>query len=74
MNAITLTEAGTEFQPSELILNPDGSIYHLALHPDQVGDLVFLVGDPGRVEMISKHFERIEAVTFAVPEKPSSEK
>ncbi|MDQ3100147.1 MAG: nucleoside phosphorylase [Bacteroidota bacterium] len=60
MNAITLTEPGTEISPSELILNPDGSIYHLAMRPDQLGDLVLLVGDPGRVEMISKHFDNVE--------------
>jgi uridine phosphorylase len=60
MNAITLTPTDTELPASELVLNPDGSIYHLALRPEQVGDLVFLVGDPGRVERISRHFDRIE--------------
>lgn len=60
MHAIALTPAGTEIAPSELIVNPDGSIYHLALRPDQLGDLVFVVGDQGRVELISKHFEKVE--------------
>lgn len=60
MNAITLNPPGTELGSSELILNPDGSIYHLALKPEQLGDLVLLVGDPGRVELISRHFETIE--------------
>ncbi|MCF8238265.1 MAG: nucleoside phosphorylase [Saprospiraceae bacterium] len=46
--------------PSELILHPDGSVFHLALTPDQVADLVFLVGDPGRVEKVSQHFDSIE--------------
>ncbi|MCB0771298.1 MAG: nucleoside phosphorylase [Flavobacteriales bacterium] len=46
--------------PSELIVNPDGSIYHLALRPEQLGDLVFVVGDQGRVELISRHFEKVE--------------
>ncbi len=46
--------------PSELILNSDGSVFHLALTPDQVSDLVFLVGDPGRVEKVSRHFDAIE--------------
>lgn len=46
--------------PSELVFNTDGSIYHLALHADQVSDLVFLVGDPGRVDQISSRFDRIE--------------
>lgn len=45
---------------SELILNDDGSIYHLHLHPEEVADTVITVGDPGRVEMVSRHFDRIE--------------
>lgn len=45
---------------AELILNPDGSIYHLALRPEQVADLVILVGDPDRVSRVSRHFDRIE--------------
>ena len=44
---------------SELILNTDGSIYHLKLLPEDVADNVIVVGDQGRVEMISKHFDRI---------------
>lgn len=46
--------------PSELILNPDGSIFHLHLKPGQVAGDVILVGDPGRVEMIAKFFDTIE--------------
>lgn len=60
MRPILLTEPGTEIPPSELVLNPDGSVYHLALRPEQLGDAVFLVGDPGRVERISARFDRIE--------------
>ncbi len=45
---------------TELILNPDGSIYHLMLHPEQVANNIILVGDQGRVETISKHFTNIE--------------
>lgn len=45
---------------SELILNPDGSIYHLHLHPENIADDIILVGDPGRVETISAYFDRIE--------------
>jgi uridine phosphorylase len=60
MNAITLTQPGTELPPSELVLNPDGSVYHLAMRPEQLGDLVLVVGDQGRVELISKHFDVIE--------------
>jgi uridine phosphorylase len=50
-------------EPSELILNPDGSIYHLKLQPDQLAENVILVGDPGRVEIISSHFSSIESKT-----------
>jgi uridine phosphorylase len=46
--------------PSELILNPDGSIYHLALLPEDLADKVIVVGDPGRVALISSFFETIE--------------
>ncbi|HHN48705.1 MAG TPA: phosphorylase, partial [Bacteroidales bacterium] len=45
---------------SELILNPDGSIYHLKLRPEQLAGNIILVGDPGRVEVISRQFDRIE--------------
>lgn len=45
---------------SELILNPDGSIYHLALRPDELADTVITVGDPDRVERVSRHFDLIE--------------
>lgn len=60
MHPILLTEPGVTLEPSELILNPDGSVYHLALRPEQLGDLVFVVGDPGRVARISAHFDKIE--------------
>jgi uridine phosphorylase len=45
---------------SELILNPDGSIYHLRLRPEHLADDVIVVGDQGRVETISSHFEKID--------------
>jgi uridine phosphorylase len=45
---------------SELILNADGSIYHLHLHPEQIADTIITVGDPDRVEKVSKYFDRIE--------------
>ncbi len=45
---------------SELIINPDGTIYHLNLKPDQIAKNIILVGDPGRVEKISKHFDKVE--------------
>ncbi|WP_223550702.1 nucleoside phosphorylase [Aestuariivivens sp. NBU2969] len=48
---------------SELILNPDGSIYHLNLKPEHIADTIILVGDQDRVEKISKHFDTIEFST-----------
>jgi uridine phosphorylase len=45
---------------SELVLNPDGSIYHLKLHPHEIADTILLVGDQGRVETISSKFDSIE--------------
>ena len=48
---------------SELILNADGSIYHLHLKPEHVAPLVLTVGDPERVGEVSKHFDKIESRT-----------
>ena len=48
------------FPPSELIINADGSIFHLHLKPSQLADRIILVGDPGRVANVAKHFETIE--------------
>ena len=45
---------------SELILNADGSIYHLCLKPEEIADLIITVGDPERVGMVSRHFDRID--------------
>jgi uridine phosphorylase len=45
---------------SELILNNDGSIYHLNLLPEDISDTIITVGDPDRVEMVSSFFEKIE--------------
>lgn len=45
---------------SELILNPDGSIYHLNLLPDDIADIIITVGDPDRVHEVSKHFDSVE--------------
>ena len=47
-------------QASELILNADHSIYHLNLHPGDIAQTILLVGDPGRVPMVSKYFDSIE--------------
>ena len=45
---------------SELILNADGSIYHLDLKPGEIAHTIILVGDPQRVDRVSKHFDHIE--------------
>lgn len=44
--------------PSEMIINGDGSIFHLHLHPDQLTDNIILVGDPGRVELVASFFDK----------------
>jgi len=49
--------------PSELILNEDGSIYHLHLLPEQIADTIITVGDPDRVEHVTRHFESVEFST-----------
>ena len=46
--------------PSELIINTDGSVFHLHLRPEQIADTIILVGDPARVDMIAKYFDTIE--------------
>lgn len=43
--------------PSEMIINPDGTIFHLHLLPEQLTDRIILVGDPGRVDMVASFFE-----------------
>lgn len=49
-----------EFKSSELIINADGSIFHLHVKPEQLADKVILVGDPGRVSLVASHFDEIE--------------
>lgn len=50
----------TIFPPSELIINEDGSAFHLHITPEQLADRVVLVGDPGRVNTIASHFDSVE--------------
>lgn len=45
---------------SELIISPQGRVYHLNLHPEMIGEEVIVVGDPERVAKISRHFDKIE--------------
>ena len=45
---------------SELIINNRGAIYHLDLRPEEIGETIITVGDPFRVEKVSRYFDRIE--------------
>ena len=48
---------------SELILNPNGSVYHLNLKPENISTDIIFVGDQDRVDLITTHFESIEFTT-----------
>lgn len=48
------------FAPSELLINEDGSIFHLHIKPEQLANKIILVGDPGRVSMLASYFDNIE--------------
>jgi uridine phosphorylase len=47
-------------EESELIINARGAVYHLDLRPEELAHKIFLVGDPGRVPIVSKYFDRVE--------------
>ncbi|MEN0004713.1 MAG: nucleoside phosphorylase [Bacteroidota bacterium] len=49
-----------QFPPSELIINPDGSIYHLHLRPEDIANTIITVGDPNRVPKVSKYFDHLD--------------
>ena len=49
-----------KYESSELIINEDGSIFHLHIKPEQLADRIILVGDPGRVTTVAAHFESKE--------------
>ena len=49
-----------KYEPSELIINEDGSIFHLHIKPKQLADRIILVGDPGRVSTVARHFDAKE--------------
>ena len=51
---------------SELVLNPDGSVYHLNLLPEEIAGKIILVGDPDRVPKVSKYFDNIEVELFEI--------
>lgn len=46
--------------PSELIINSDGSVFHIHLTPEQLRENIILVGDPGRVDMVASYFDKID--------------
>jgi uridine phosphorylase len=50
----------TTFSPADLILQKDGSIYHLNLLPKHIGDTIIAVGDPNRVYQVTRHFQEVE--------------
>ncbi|MFZ9144062.1 MAG: nucleoside phosphorylase [Aquirufa sp.] len=52
----------TYFSPTDLIINPDGSSYHLNLRPDQIPDTLILVGDPERVPKVSQFFDEVTEI------------
>ncbi len=52
-----------QIKSSELILNPDGSVYHLNLKPANISNDIIFVGDPDRVDNITQHFDRIDFTT-----------
>lgn len=49
-----------QISPTDLIINPDGSIYHLSLRPEHLADTIITVGDPDRVEKVSQYFDSVE--------------
>ena len=52
----------TYFSPTDLIINPDGSSYHLNLRPDQIPETIILVGDPERVPKVSHFFDEVTEI------------
>lgn len=48
------------FSPSELLIEPNGAVYHLGVKPEQLADKIILVGDPGRVPLVASHFNEQE--------------
>jgi uridine phosphorylase len=60
MVTVTIAMTQNTLKSSELILNPDGSIYHLNAFPEDIADTVITVGDPDRVSDVSRYFDKIE--------------
>ncbi len=60
MRPLITKSSNNPFPDSELVLNPDGSIYHLHLKPEHIADTVILVGDQGRVDQVASFFDSVE--------------
>lgn len=48
-----------KFLPSELVITPEGEVYHLHLHPDEIAHKIIIVGDQDRVEVVSSYFDKV---------------
>jgi uridine phosphorylase len=60
MYNISIDTSDSPVEPSELIVTPEGAIYHLNLLPEQIANTIIVVGDQNRVHEISRHFSRID--------------
>ena len=58
-----MNKTPSKIKASELILNPNGSIYHLNLKPEHIANTIVFVGDQDRVEKVTKHFDTIDFKT-----------
>jgi uridine phosphorylase len=59
---LSINSRMTYFSPTDLIINPDGSSYHLNLRPDQIPETLILVGDPERVPKVSQFFDEVTEI------------
>ncbi len=59
-HAKKIKSLSVDFPESELILNPDGSVYHLQLRPQDIAQNIIIVGDPGRVHQVSRYFDTVD--------------
>ena len=60
MNPMIETNLVNPIAETDLILNADGSVYHLNILPEDLADTIITVGDPDRVAKVSQHFDRVE--------------
>lgn len=56
----TLNQSIMKYESSELIINADGTVFHLHIAPEQLADKVILVGDPARVDTVASFFDSVE--------------